>query len=140
MSENSSQMRVSDADRERVAAMLREHFAQGRLEGDEFNSRLETAYTARTRADLVPLTGDLPEHDLADLPTEATRSAAPDNRSAMKAAWGVWASVSAVCFTIWLITALTTGATYPWFLWVAGPWGVVLLASTIGGATMRRDS
>ncbi|MBB4929386.1 hypothetical protein F4561_000206 [Lipingzhangella halophila] len=141
MSENTPQMRVSDADRERVAAMLREHFAQGRLEDDEFTSRLENAYNARTRADLVPLTEDLPERDLADLPTEAPRSVASRNGSAaaVKAAWGVWAGVNALCFTIWLITAVTAGATYPWFLWVAGPWGVVLLASTIGAASMRRD-
>lgn len=38
-----------------------------------------------------------------------------------------WATVSAVCFTIWLITALTGGGASPWFLWVAGPWGVLLL-------------
>lgn len=38
-----------------------------------------------------------------------------------------WATVSAVCFTIWLITVLTGAAAYPWFLWVAGPWGVILL-------------
>jgi uncharacterized protein DUF1707 len=46
--------------------------------------------------------------------------------------WATWASVSAICFTIWLITVLTGGGVYPWFLWVAGPWGVMLLLGTLG--------
>jgi hypothetical protein len=43
-----------------------------------------------------------------------------------------WATVSAVCFTIWLITVLTGAGAYPWFLWVAGPWGVILLMQHFG--------
>jgi Flp pilus assembly protein TadB len=38
-----------------------------------------------------------------------------------------WATASLVSFVIWLIIMVTTGATYPWFVWVAGPWGAVLL-------------
>lgn len=38
-----------------------------------------------------------------------------------------WASTSALCFVIWLIAVLTGGGLYPWFLWVAGPWGILLL-------------
>jgi hypothetical protein len=48
-----------------------------------------------------------------------------------------WASVSAICFTIWLITVLTGGAAYPWFIWVAGPWGIMLLVHRL---TNRRAS
>lgn len=142
MSESSPQMRVSDAERERVVAMLRDHFEQGRLDGDEFNTRLESAYEARTRGDLDPLTGDLPERDLAHAPAEAQRSPAPRNRSIanLRNLWGVWAFVNAVCLTIWLVTFVTAGATYPWFLWVAGPWGVVLLCSTIGLTARGGDS
>ncbi|WP_328663545.1 DUF1707 SHOCT-like domain-containing protein [Streptomyces sp. NBC_00328] len=53
-------LRVSDADRERVAEELREAVAEGRLDMDEFEERLEQAYRARVHADLAPLTGDLP--------------------------------------------------------------------------------
>jgi Domain of unknown function (DUF1707) len=38
-----------------------------------------------------------------------------------------WASTSALCFVIWLIAVLTGGGLNPWFLWVAGPWGIMLL-------------
>lgn len=137
MTENSPDMRVSDADRERVAAMLREHFAQGRLDDDEFTSRVENAYTSRTRGDLASLTRDLPERDLGDLPAESPRSATPV--SGLGGVWGAWAGVSLLCFTIWLITAVTTNGTYPWFLWVAGPWGMMLLFSTIGRTVTRRN-
>ena len=44
-----------------------------------------------------------------------------------------WATVSLVCFTIWLISAVTGGGTSPWFLWVAGPWGVILLMRRVAG-------
>ncbi|MBE7323905.1 DUF1707 and DUF2154 domain-containing protein [Nocardioides sp. Y6] len=55
-----SQMRVSDDDRHRVAEVLREAAAQGRIDLEELDERLETAYGAKVYADLVPLTVDLP--------------------------------------------------------------------------------
>ena|SRR5580700_2145936 len=53
-------VRVSDADREFVAAQLREHYAQGRLTLDELNERLDRAFSSRTRTDLNAVTFDLP--------------------------------------------------------------------------------
>ncbi|MFJ8753317.1 DUF1707 domain-containing protein [Streptomyces sp. NPDC102441] len=53
-------MRASDAERERVAETLREAVAEGRLEMDEFEQRLDATYRARTHGELVPLVRDLP--------------------------------------------------------------------------------
>jgi hypothetical protein len=53
-------LRVGDADREAVAAHLREHFAQGRLTLDEFNGRLDAAFAAVKQSDLDSVTTDLP--------------------------------------------------------------------------------
>jgi Domain of unknown function (DUF1707) len=53
-------VRVSDTEREAVAAQLREHYAQGRLSLDELNERLDRAFASRTRADLDAVTSDLP--------------------------------------------------------------------------------
>ncbi|MYW46531.1 DUF1707 domain-containing protein [Streptomyces sp. SID161] len=53
-------LRASDADRERVAEVLRDAVAEGRLDMEEFEERLEAAYTARTYGELAPLTRDLP--------------------------------------------------------------------------------
>lgn len=49
-----------------------------------------------------------------------------------------WASVSAICFTIWLISVLTGGGVYPWFVWVAGPWGVLLLVQHLANRSTSR--
>jgi hypothetical protein len=54
------QMRVSDADRDQVAEVLREATSQGRLTFDELEERLSRAYTAKTYADLDEVTHDLP--------------------------------------------------------------------------------
>lgn len=52
-------MRASDADRERVATILRDAGADGRLAVDELDERLDAAYGARTLDDLDGLTTDL---------------------------------------------------------------------------------
>ncbi|GAA0619823.1 DUF1707 SHOCT-like domain-containing protein [Streptomyces crystallinus] len=53
-------MRASDAERERVAEALREAVAEGRLDMEEFEERLDAAYKARTHGELAPLVRDLP--------------------------------------------------------------------------------
>lgn len=53
-------IRVSDADRDAVAAQLREHYAQGRLTLDELNERLDRAFASRTNLELTAVTSDLP--------------------------------------------------------------------------------
>jgi hypothetical protein len=53
-------LRASDADRERVAEVLRDALAEGRLDMEEFEERLGATYKARTYAELAPITRDLP--------------------------------------------------------------------------------
>ncbi|MFD0276556.1 DUF1707 domain-containing protein [Kitasatospora sp. NPDC127111] len=57
-----AEMRASDADRERVAELLRDAYAEGRLDVEEHAERIEAAYAAKTLGDLAPLTRDLPAH------------------------------------------------------------------------------
>jgi len=57
-----SMMRISDSDRHQVAEILRQAAGEGRIEIDELGERLEATYAARTYADLVPITLDLPAH------------------------------------------------------------------------------
>jgi hypothetical protein len=58
-------VRVSDADRDQVAGVLREALAQGRINADELEERLSRAYAAQTFGDLEPLTSDLPDEAAA---------------------------------------------------------------------------
>ena len=54
-------VRVGDADREAVAAQLRDHYADGRLTLDELNERLDQTFAAKTKADLNTVMRDLPQ-------------------------------------------------------------------------------
>ncbi|QKW11114.1 DUF1707 and DUF2154 domain-containing protein [Streptomyces sp. NA04227] len=53
-------MRASDADRDRVADILREALAEGRLTPEEHAERIEAVYDAKTEGELAPLVRDLP--------------------------------------------------------------------------------
>ncbi|QBI55942.1 DUF1707 SHOCT-like domain-containing protein [Streptomonospora litoralis] len=150
MSESSPPIRASDADRDRVAKFLQQHFADGRLDNDEFTTRLENAYNARTRGELEPLTADLPERDLAALAAEPPKPPPPPlgadggllgllRDPALAIPWGLWGGVNLLCFTIWLILFLTGASDgYPWFLWVLGPWGIVMVFITLALAAANR--
>ncbi|WP_280688043.1 DUF1707 domain-containing protein [Kitasatospora sp. GAS204B] len=57
-----AELRASDADREKIAELLRDAYAEGRLTVDEHAERIEAAYSAKTLGELAPLTRDLPTH------------------------------------------------------------------------------
>jgi Domain of unknown function (DUF1707) len=143
-------IRASDADRDRTAALLREHHAAGRLTAEEFNERLDKAYAAKTLGDLDQLLSDLPGIDLYHLPDHsverrgrtgfglpwllaprATNAISP----AWRAAWGTWVTVSLVAFLAWLLSGHPGNL---WFLWVAGVYGIVLCGRRISGGPPHR--
>jgi hypothetical protein len=53
-------LRASDADRERVAGLLRDAYAEGRISPVEHEERLSEVYRATTYAELLPVLHDLP--------------------------------------------------------------------------------
>ncbi len=53
-------MRASDSDRDAATGLLQSAYAEGRLNGEEYEERIGQALTARTYADLDSLTADLP--------------------------------------------------------------------------------
>jgi hypothetical protein len=144
-------IRASDDDRDRTASLLREHHAAGRLTAEEFNERLDKTFEAKTLGELDELLSDLPGIDLYRLPDHGLRhgppapghgslpamaaAATPATRPhgrlspAWQAAWGSWISVSAVLIVIWALA----GMGYPWFAWIIGPWGAVMLGRWISG-------
>ncbi|WP_061297448.1 DUF1707 and DUF4870 domain-containing protein [Herbidospora cretacea] len=54
-----AQLRVSDADRDQVVEHVKAAYAEGRLDKDEMDLRLDHAMTAQTHADLMPIMADL---------------------------------------------------------------------------------
>ena len=73
-------LRASDADRERVANVLREAAGDGRLTMEELDERLDAVYAAKTYAELEPITRDLPATGTAHAPVPAQSSAVQGGR------------------------------------------------------------
>lgn len=72
-------LRASDADRDRVADILRDALAEGRLDAAEHAERVDKLYSAKTMGELEPLIRDLPAAArTAAAPAPAARSYAPD--------------------------------------------------------------
>jgi hypothetical protein len=145
MAASDGSIRASDADRERVAASLRDHYAAGRLTSDEFNERLDKTYAATTLGDLAGLQTDLPAPpdpgqfpvpDPNQVPTP-TQSPGPimAGPGRLPEHWrgpvGSWLSISLVCFVIWLLSGASGSL---WFLWPTGVLGALLLARLVSGA------
>jgi hypothetical protein len=151
--EDRPDMRASDADRQEVVERLRGALDEGRLKMDEYLERMGLAYEAVTYGDLVPLYRDLPEAGHVAKPEAAAAPAqAPAPRAEvvkrhgfaglptpLKVLWTIWATVVSVNVVVWvLVSATTAHLIYPWPLWVAGPWGVVLLGVSALVTTIRR--
>jgi hypothetical protein len=130
------QMRASDDDRDKVASVLREHYAQGRLTVEEFDERLEQLYASRTYGELATLTSDLPGVDLRAMGEVAPHRPKPPEETAqgrLLAMWGPWAFAVTVNWAIWFAIGMGDDFDfpYPWPLWVMGPWGAILLVATV---------
>jgi hypothetical protein len=138
------EMRAADADRQAVADQLKAALDEGRLDLHEYDERLQQAYAAKTYGDLHPLLSDLPA---AALPVPAQRrpsgSVATPGLDASNAelarrwvleVWASWIPVVGVTTAIWLISSIASGELLGfWPIWVAGPWGVVLVFVTLAG-------
>ncbi|GAA4675433.1 DUF1707 domain-containing protein [Streptomyces chumphonensis] len=60
LSKRPTAVRASDADRDRIAALLAQALEEGRITPSEHGDRVGTAYAARTLDELTPLVADLP--------------------------------------------------------------------------------
>jgi hypothetical protein len=109
----SPSVRASDAEREAVATQLRDAAAAGRLSIGEADERMAAAYAAVTRAELAPLTADLPA-DVRSGPPPSRPQLSPSARRRL----AVHAAVVFV-LAVFLVTRWAVGEV-PWF-WPAGP-------------------
>lgn len=145
--EGSPHLRASDADRERVAAALREHCAVGRLTMAELDERLGQAYAARTLGDLAAVTHDLPEIE-PELPVPAEHSVtehhlpAPPPMPSLPAARGSvslrqsvtgWLAMTIVLNVIWVLSGVTGGFSDYWPGWPMGVGAAIIGAQYVRG-------
>jgi len=116
-------LRVSDAERQAVADRLGEHFAEGRLDQDEFDERAGRAMSAKTRADLSGLFEDLP-----DLSTRPQTGTAPvPARPRRRHSHPILVLVLVVIVAL-AAAHLAVAATVPW-LWLAFVAAILVLAT-----------
>ncbi len=150
-------LRVSDGERQAAVERLRLAHDEGRLNLDEYDTRLAAAYSSVTYGDLDRLFDDLPTAGLAHVapgrPAAGATSQAVrpmperaldagtvgDMHLALKVLWTIWGAALAINLTVWLLVSLSTGdLQYFWPMWLAVP-GVVLFGSTVGVERMRRQ-
>lgn len=115
-------VRASDAEREATVARLHQALGDGFLDLDETDERVASAYAARLRSELAPLTADLPSHSAtASGPptwTDVWTSAVWRSRITLlgdtpekpTARQGRTAAVLAVLAVLWLVGCFVLGA------------------------------
>ena len=134
--------RLSDAERDTAAQMLREHFEAGRLDAGEFDERLSAALAARVASDFFPLFSDLPQ----------PRPDAPGRLPAAQPAWSAPYSASpaeradapvpaATGTTDWI--GVAKGVIWPAAIVMAiftGNWGIFIAIAIIGSIVLSQVS
>lgn len=122
--------RASDAERAQVADLLGRHLTDGRLDLTEYNERVAQVYATPTREALTLVLKDLPK---------LSNSPATQGKPARFPIWqqiegSAWFGVGLLCLFIWAAISVAAGEfTYPWPLWVIGPWGAVLVFRVVMG-------
>ncbi len=154
-------LRASDRDRQQVVERLRGALEDGRLTMAEYVDRMGTAYQAATYGDLAPLYADLPAQapaqgqalapDPGPAPVRSGTAAAPPAITSrvgylaglplvLKVGWTLWLIAVSVNVIVWiLVSGLGGHLSYPWPLWVAGPYGAVLFALSASVTLFRRS-
>lgn len=147
-----ARMRIGTADREAAVSRLNTGLAEGRIDLAEFEERMTAVYAARTEIELVPLLADLPLTGPPDEPRPASGPVAARGRARdrdrtwarersgragggdtdwLYYAWRAWALAVTINIAIWAVVSLSGGLAYFWPMWVAGPWGAVLVVNTV---------
>jgi hypothetical protein len=119
-------LRASDADREHVVYVLRQHHGDGRLDVSEFTERMQIAFEAKTIGDLEALTKDLPR-----LPPPLPEDPRPDSASVVR--WRFYrhllsyAWVNGFMILLWLVTSIAAGRLiFFWPIWTLLGWGIAV--------------
>jgi hypothetical protein len=120
---------------------------------EEYMERMALAYQAVTYADLALLDADLPADGTrtqprrAEVPAAARTAAAAGGAggalaslpTVLKVLWTTWLAVVSINVVVWALVSGTGGhLAYPWPVWVAGPYGALLLAISAGVMQIRR--
>lgn len=129
-------LRIGDAERDRVCTALAEHFTAGRLRNDEFDERVALAVRAQTETDLRMLLADLPALSVATATPPATPTQVEPRQPHQQASGmlvldvllGMFGALAAIC--LGLLMVLTISARDE------GPYPVIAFLAALGGAAV----
>ncbi|MDA2814558.1 DUF1707 domain-containing protein [Nocardiopsis sp. RSe5-2] len=131
-------MRASDADRDATAERLATALAEGRLDLQEYERRLDAAMAAVHLGDLRALTADLPAPPPAPAPVEERPLVTAGGGEAASPwkewvdEWRWWLGGAVIMTGIWGVTSIMGGALLPfWPLVPLGIWAAILVAAAI---------
>lgn len=126
-------------DREKAADLLGQALAQGYLQVDEYDQRLQTVFQTHTAEELHELTAGLPVDRIRrhDPRRRAARIAAA--RRGVRAHLYAYLAMCVIVLTVWAAVAMTTHATYFWPIWpiLGAGIGLVSHALSVPGAKQR---
>jgi hypothetical protein len=139
-------VRAADADRERAVQQLQQHLADGRLDYEEFNERVDEAYAARTMDDLAHALRELPRIPVqprpSPSPVAAPRPRPPAARgkpsgAALAANIAAYTVVNTMLVVIWLVSAISGDVDFFWPIFPLFFWGIGIIAQAV---ELRRHS
>jgi hypothetical protein len=137
-------LRASDEDRDRLVDELNEHVVAGRLDTDEFEDRLKSAYAARTTAELDALRRDLPVTPRQTALSHAQRRSQLTRRMLQEAGGSL--GLFLVCTIIWAASG-AHGQFWPvWLLivvaatWARSGWALFGPAPDLDAVEARLDA
>jgi Domain of unknown function (DUF1707) len=128
-------IRVGDAEREAVAAQLRDHYADGRLTLDEMNERLDQTFAAKTYSELNAVTTDLPRSD-GWTPAAGATAAGIAGTGSSRLAAGPQGAGSGPQDDAWQTPrgrAASLAAPVFAMIMIAGLWALVMFGGVFGG-------
>jgi hypothetical protein len=118
-------------DREKTADLLGQALAQGYLQVDEYDQRLQMVFQTHTAEELHELTAGLPLDRIRrhDPRRRAARIAAA--RRGARAHLYAYLAMCVIVLTIWAAVAMTTDATYFWPIWPILGAGIGLVSHAV---------
>ena len=125
-------LRIGDAERDRAAAELAEHYAAGRITTAEHSERLDQIWAAKTPADLAPVFADLPRAGLRPPPGPPSLAPAPSCRRRR----GIPAPLMVLFAVLLVITVLTN---LPLILIAVGAWFLLTRTGACGSSRRQQQ-
>lgn len=135
-------MRASDEDRQRAVDELRRHCAAGRIDVDEYASRIERALSAASLEELDEIRADLPMLRIAEPAGGRTRAGRPDPGRALEIVAGVrsggGSDQKVVAIAVALVTVIVVLSAIVIILVAEWTWAVLLLVGWAVGLAQGR--